>query len=428
MAEPIGSQRDAASMLFNLPGYRVIAVNEEPRVGRWVDIEVDHPPVCPHCASEPSRVHSRRCQRVRDIPGGDGLIVIWRKRRWFCDNTDCAAKTFSEHTGQVPAYARSTIRFGDYVVDAVARCGRAVSEVAASCSVSWWLVQACLHTAVHALPQVDDLVVVRIGVDEHRFRRVRYFEHADGRWLRFEPWMSTIVDLDTGRVLGVIDGRDNKGVAAWLAARSAQWRDRIEVVAIDPSAAFAKAIRTALPRAALSVDGFHLVMKANDAVTAVRQRLTRDLHGRRGRSADPVWAHRLLLLRGANTLSERGWARLKTIFDADDPTDELSAAWAVKEQLRRLLNCSSLDEAHEEKMRLGHYVQVANMAETDTLWSLICKWWPAIEVLIVTGVSNAKTEAANTAIKNIKRTARGFRNTDQYRTRILLSSATRRAA
>ncbi|MDI9917721.1 hypothetical protein [Rhodococcus sp. IEGM 1379] len=30
MAGPIGSQRDAASALFDLPGYRVIGVNDEP--------------------------------------------------------------------------------------------------------------------------------------------------------------------------------------------------------------------------------------------------------------------------------------------------------------------------------------------------------------------------------------------------------------
>ncbi|WP_196775298.1 hypothetical protein [Rhodococcus opacus] len=46
--------------------------------------------------------------------------------------------------------------------------------------------------------------------------------------------MSTVVDLDTGLVLGVVDGRDNKGVGAWLAARPQAWRDRIEVVAIVP--------------------------------------------------------------------------------------------------------------------------------------------------------------------------------------------------
>jgi len=76
-------------------------------------------------------------------------------------------------------------------------------------------------------------------------------------------------------------------------------------------------------------------------------------------------------------------------------------------------------------MRLGHYVQVADMAETDRLWNTLCRWWLTIEVLLITGVTNAKTEAANTGITNIKRTARGFRNESA---RITLTSAARSAA
>ena len=129
-------------------------------------------------------------------------------------------------------------------------------------------------------------------------------------------------------------------------------------------------------------------------VTRVRQRLVRDREHRRGRKVDPAWAHRMLLLRGYNTLSGRGKTRLQAVFDLDDPTDELSAAWGVKEQLRRLLHSRSVDEARREKMTLGRYVLAADMDETTRLWNTICAWRPAIEVLIATGVTNARTEAA----------------------------------
>ncbi|MDV7090994.1 ISL3 family transposase [Rhodococcus opacus] len=281
MAEPIGSRRDAASALFNLSGYRVIAVGEEPTIGRWVDIEVSGKPFCPACGAAGSKVHSSRSQRVRDIPVAGEVTVIWRKRRWFCVTATCPKRTFSESTEQVPPYARSTMRLREALVTAVTRAGRAASEVAASFSVSWWLVQAMLTAAAALIDDVDTLVVRRVGIDEHRFRRVRYFRLPTGKWRRYEPWMSTVVDLDTGRVLGVVDGRDNKGVGAWLAARPQAWRDRIEVVAIDPSAAFAKAIAANLPHAAISVDAFHLVKLANDMVTTVRQRLSRQQKNRK---------------------------------------------------------------------------------------------------------------------------------------------------
>ncbi len=175
------------------------------------------------------------------------------------------------------------------------------------------------------------------------------------------------------------------------------------MVAIDPSAAFAKAIGT-------NGDVFHT--RTTGAVATPRTL--------RGRTDGCCCC-------GANTLSPSGWTRLKATFAADDPTGELAATWWVKEQIRRLFGCSSLAQAHEEKMRLGSYVQVSSMAETDRLWDILCRWWPAIEVLLITGVTNAKTEAVNTGIKNIKRTARGFRNEQHYSARILLTSAARSA-
>jgi hypothetical protein len=88
-----------------------------------------------------------------------------------------------------------------------------------------------------------------LGIDEHRFRSVRFFrDQESGSWTRYEPWMTTIVDLDTGQVLVVVNGRDHKGVGDWLFARPLAWRLGVQVVAIDPSAAFRKALRMWLLR------------------------------------------------------------------------------------------------------------------------------------------------------------------------------------
>jgi transposase len=427
--EPTGSQQDAASAIFNLPDYRVIDAVADAEGVRWVEVESTTPPGCPTCGVLAVRVHSRRRQRLRDVPVAGPVELVWVKRRWFCDQGRCPRGTFSEVTDQVPAFARSTARLCQALVAAVVVSGRAASEVARAHRVSWWLVAAMLTAAADLLTDPDDVPVRRLGVDEHRYRSVRYYRQPDGGWRRrYEPWMTTLVDTDTGRVLGVVDGRDSAGVGTWLAARSQAWRDTVEVVAIDPSAAFHMALREHLPAAAVSVDAFHLVKLAGDMVTAVRQRVIREQKGRRGRLADPAWVNRRLLLRAGNTLSPRALARLRATLQTDDPTDEIGAAWGVKEQLRTLLASGSLAEATEHKMRLGAYVLAANMPETDRLWATIDAWWDAIEVLLVTGVTNARTEAANTGIKQIKRTGRGYRNAQNYRARILLASAARTAA
>jgi transposase len=351
--EPTGSQRDAASAIFNLPDYRVIDAVSDAGGVRRVEVESTDPPGCPVCGVLAGRVHSRRRQRLRDLPVAGPVELVWAKRRWFCDEPRCPRRTFSEVTDQVPAYARSTARLAGALVAAVVVSGRAASEVARAHRVSWWLVASMLTAAADLITNPDQTPVRRLGVDEHRYRSVRYFRDPDGGWRRYEPWMTTLVDADTGRVLGVVDGRDCAGVGAWLGARSDAWRAAVEVVAIDPSAAFRRALREHLPTAAISVDAFHLVKLANDMLTAVRQRVTREAKGRRGRLEDPAWVNRRLLLRAGNTLSPAALARLKATLRTDDPTDEIGAAWGIKEQLRALLASGSLTEAHEQKMRIG---------------------------------------------------------------------------
>ncbi len=68
------------------------------------------------------------------------------------------------------------------------------------------------------------------------------------------------------------------------------------------------------------------------------------------------------------------------------------------------------------------------MPETTRLAGTIEKWWPEIEGFLEYGVTNARTEGYNRVIKQIKRVACGFRNQANDERRIMLRSATLRAA
>ena len=429
MSEPTwpraARERDAASLIFNLPGYSVIDAVDLPLGGRRVIVRADtQDEGCPDCGVISTRIHAWASQRVKDIPaGGEVLEVVVKKPRWLCAEPACARGTFVQVTDQLPFRARCLTRLRAAVLEAVIASGRAVDEVAGAFAVAWWTVQATINAAVMTLPAVDDVRVRLLGIDEHRFRTVRFFRDEAGSWKRVEPWMTTFVNLTTGQVIGVVDGRDSAGVASWLAARTPAWRDRVEVVAIDPSAAFRATVSRALPMARVSVDHFHLIQLANLMVTQVRQRVAREQLGHRGRKNDPAWAHRLLLLRAGDRLSERAMGRLSRVFAHDDPTDELGAAWGVKERLRMLLATTDLDAADHARGLLGVTVVAADMEETWKLWNTINAWWDEIETFIETRVTNAKTEAANTGIKQIKRTGRGYRNHGHYKARILLRSA-----
>ena len=415
--------------MFNLPDYRVLHVVRDGGGGRTVTVEtVSGEAACPSCGVFTSSVHQRTLQRVRDVAFDGPVTVVWDKKRWRCKESGCVRRSFAEATAQVPARARLTTRLAAAVLAAVTTEVRAVDRVATEYGLSWPTVGRVVASAATALAAGPVRLTRALGIDEHRFRSVRWFRTEAGAWARIEPWSTVFTDLDTGAVLGVVDGRDGAAVRGWLTTRPRWWRHRVQVVAIDPSAAFRAALHPLLPNADTSVDHFHLVKLANDAVTAVRRRCAWETRDRRGRAVDPAWAHRLLLLRGADTLSVRGWAKLKYILEVDDASNEIGAAWAIKEQLRALLATTTVAEARAARVVLAEYVLLADMVETTKLMRTLDRWWDPIEVFIATRVTNAKSEAANLTCKNLKRTGRGYRNQGNYHARIMLYSAARMAA
>src|SRR5512135_2576714 len=134
-------------------------------------------------------------------------------------------------------------------------------------------------------------------------------------------------------------------------------------------------------------------------VTEVRQRVTREQLGRRGRKTDPAWAHRRLLLAAGNRLGRHGRARLRAVFAAD-PTQELGAAWGIKELLRQLLAAPSAHDARHRLSRFYEAVLAADMPEPTRLAETISTWWPEIEAFLRLRVTNARTEGGNASSSN----------------------------
>jgi len=415
-------------------GLAGLAVERVVLTAGWVKIVqlvTDDPDAarCPVCGVVSSSGKDWVLTRPRDLPcGGEFAVVQWRKRRWRCRTPDCPRQTFTEQVAQVPAGMRTTTRLRAALAWAV-EDGRDQSEVAAAHGVSWPTVQRAV--VVHAAAELVEPERTRVlGMDETRFGRPRWLPdgvHEDGRirWVRIDPWETGFVDI-TGEqsLLGQVDGRSSAAVTAWLAQRSPALREAVEMVVIDPHAGYAAAVRQALPDAAIAVDHFHLIMLANKAVTAVRQRVTRDLLGRRGRKMDPAWANRRLLLRGRERLSERALARMWNGCIDNDSSGQILSAWIAKEELRALCAVAARGgHRHEIRDRLWTFYRWcadAQIPELTTLAETLETWWPAVEVFLTTGLTNARTEGTNRLIKQVKRAACGFRNRDNYRRRVRL--------
>lgn len=218
---------DAASILLNLTDYRVITATHDSS-GRQVLVEpIATEAACPSCGVLTTRIQARPVHRVKDLPaGGHDLQVRVRKRRKACQEQACERRSFVQTTEQLPFRARITARLSQQLVDEM-RCElRAVSRVAAAHSVSWQTVMARLNPVCELVGNVDRMFIRRLGIDEHRFRKVRYARGRTGKVVRIEPWSIVFTDLDTGKILDIVDGRRGAAVKRWLKARPRYWRQR----------------------------------------------------------------------------------------------------------------------------------------------------------------------------------------------------------
>lgn len=216
---------------------------------------------------------------------------------------------------EIPLRSRLTSRLVAGIVAGLSTELRAVSRVAAAAGVSWTAVMRVTADTAVLDGGVDRRLVRRLGVDEHRFRRVRYLKDDAGKVTRVEPWSIVFTDLDTGAILDIVDGRRGQAVRDWIRARPRWWRNRVELVAMDMSTEFRRAVRKALPKAAITVDHWHVVARANQMVTEVCRRRAHDLYGRRGRATDPAWKYRKLLTCNQENMSGAQRGRMLEIID-----------------------------------------------------------------------------------------------------------------
>ena len=81
---------------------------------------------------------------------------------------------------------------------------------------------------------------------------------SPARRRRRRRFITAVVDIVTGQILDVFDGRDAADLRRWLASRPRGWLDGVEVVSLDPHEGYRSAVTgNALLDAILVVDPFH---------------------------------------------------------------------------------------------------------------------------------------------------------------------------
>lgn len=412
---------DGTALWLGARGFVVREVVEEgDELVVAIETAADAPVGCVACGTR-ARAKDRRRVRVRDVPVGDRPVILeWHKRVWSCPEPACATKTWTEQRREVAAARRVlSDRAARWVCERVAKLEGTPASCARTLGVSWSTAWAAVVT--HGGARIGSVervgATTMVGFDETVMQPARR--------RRRRRFVTAVVDVTSGQILDVFEGRDAADLRGWLAGMPAAWRAQIQVVSVDPHEGYRSAItNTALLRdVAIVVDPFHIVRLANQALTRCRQRVQQATLGRRGWSGDPLYENRKLFLLGAERVDAAGWDRIWAALRDGDPDGEVQDCWVAKEKVRDIY---LTDDPAQAAAALDDAIAWCGAPESGPelrrLAKTLRRWRTEILAHHTTGASNGPVEAANLTIKQVKRSGRGFRNFDNYRLRILLAA------
>lgn len=429
VAAPTTDPCTRCDVLLGLKDLHVEAVERD---GELMTVTVSTPWIlmgCPACGVvAPSR--GRRLRILNDIPGSVRVQLAWRQRIWRCPDPGCERGTFAEQVPSLVAARGSiTTRAIEWAIGQLRREHATILGLARRLGTAW----KTLWRAVR--PELE-----RLAADQTRFEGVRSLGVDEHIWHHVSPRtrgpkeLTGMVDLTRhpgpdgkprvrARLLDLVPGRSKKAYADWLAERSAQFRDGIQIAALDPFAGYKSAIDQELEDATAVLDAFHVVKLGTQAVDEVRRRVQQETLGHRGRKGDPLHGIQTLLRAGAENLTDKQLDRLATAIEASPAHEEVFIAWRCAQDLRAAYRARDTTDGRRKAEKILEAFHTCPIPEIARLGRTLRRWRKAFLAYFTTDrSSNGGTEAINGIIELHRRLARGYRNRENYRLRMLLAA------
>lgn len=379
--------------------------------------------LCPGCGRPGDALGSRTRRLAHEPRGHQPTMLVVYVGRYRC--RACSRSWCDDISQAAPPRAKLSFGALRWGLVCLIADNMSINRIAAHLAVAW-------HTANEAILAYGEELLLAdstrfegvrvIGVDEHVWR------HRGG-----DRYATVIVDLTpvrdhTGpaRLLDVVQGRSKHVLSSWLAACPQEWKDNIEIVAMDGFSGYKSAAASQLPGAVTVMDPFHVVHIAIDALEQCRQRVQQETLGHRSRKGDPLYAARKTLLTGTDILTDTSQARLDALFACPDHAD-VHATWRIYQDLlaayrdrdpRRGKNTLRQLITTLTRPGLPHTcIELARMGRTFTR-----RAGDILAYFDHPHTSNGPTEAINGRLEHLRGIAQGFVNHRNYRLRCLLHS------
>lgn len=231
--------------------------------------------------------------------------------------------------------------------------------------------------------------LTHIGIDELSYRR-------------HHQYVTVVIDHKRGQVVWAGEGKSAKTLKGFFDALGPERCALLEMVTIDMSGAYIKAVTEASPQARLIFDRFHVQRLAHDALDEVRREEVRQASG----------ADKAALKKTRWPLQKNPWnltrierTKLTTVQQTNL---RLYRAYLLKESLLAILDGRQINVAKAKLREWLAWAQRSQLEPFVKLGRTIKKHSEGILAYVQTRLNNGRVEGLNGKIRTITRRAYGF--------------------
>lgn len=382
------------NVILNLPGFSIKKVSGyQPLI---LELSYNRLPRCAHCNSKWVRKKSSYIRNVHhELIGHRRSLLRFKAYKLFCN----ACKRYgNQRFPGINKHQRSTWRLQAAIFHQHTR-GISQKDLAQQFKKGKATIERWYHR--HYQEQERELIntpcPIVLGIDEHFFSRKQGFA-------------TTFCDLKKHKIFDIVKGRSETDLSSYLA--SLQGKERVKVVCMDLSSTYRSIIKKHFPNAKIVADRFHVIRLMQHQCMMTYRELSSKVKSNRGILA-------LLRTRPDNLTPERKIKR--DLFLSENPAIE--AIYQFQQRLHQVLMQKMLTKKRCRKL-IPCFIELLSELKSSPFKALAAlgktldAWKEEIACMWRFSKSNGITEGFHRKMKLIQRRAYGFRNFENYRTRV----------
>lgn len=223
-------------------------------------------------------------------------------------------------------------------------------------------------------------------------------------------YVSVLSHPSSGCVIDVSEGRTMESASKLIdKTLTTSQQNGVKTISMDMWQAYISVARKKLPNAEIVHDRFHLIKYLNDAIDKVRRREVK--------KEEELKNSRYILLKNEINLTEKQRIKFNAIRDANY---EVSKAWQVKQNFKDLFNLEvNRQDAFALYLRWAQESYHLRIKEVSKVVDMFDNHMRGVVNALLQSFSNAMAERLNGKIQEIKLSARGYRQFQNFRSAIL---------